>query len=55
MNWLFARLSEPSTWAGIAAVAVTVGQAFPPAMVATVPLAAICGALAGVMKEKGNA
>jgi hypothetical protein len=52
MNFILARLAEPSTWAGIAAVIGTAAQA-----VATKDPAAIGATVAGVVamlsKEKG--
>lgn len=54
MNWLIARLKEPSTYAGLAAICVAIGSSFPPAAVVTVPLAAVLGALATVTKEKAS-
>jgi hypothetical protein len=49
MNWFLARLAEPSTWAGIAGIAASVGTAVathdPFAVVATV-----AGAFAAVKK-----
>lgn len=44
MKWLFARLSEPSTWAGIAAAATQIAPA-----VATHNAVAIGVTLAGIV------
>jgi hypothetical protein len=55
MNWIFARLAEPSTWAGIGVFATHISAAVathdPVAVVATV-----AGALAAIKSEStGNA
>ena len=52
LDWLIARLKEPSTWAGIGAVAVAIGGALQghTDQLATV----IAGALAVVLPEQGS-
>ena len=55
MNWLLARLKEPSTWAGLGTVIAAVGTAFPSTAVATIPAGVVFGALAASMKEKAHA
>jgi hypothetical protein len=50
MSWLLTRLSEPSTWAGLAAVAIAIGTAFPVTAVVTAPIAAVCGTIAAARK-----
>lgn len=53
MDWLIARLKEPSTWAGLGAVFAAIGTAFPPSAFIAAPLAGFCGVLAAATKEKG--
>jgi hypothetical protein len=50
MDWILARLAEPSTWAGLAVIATAVGQAFPVAAPITMPLAGVCGVIATARK-----
>lgn len=45
------RISEPSTWAGVAAVLGALAQSFPPAAVYLVPLAVAAGAVAVALRE----
>lgn len=54
MSWLLSRLSEGSTWAGIAAVLVAVSQAFPSSSAVTVPAAVVSGALGATIKDTGS-
>jgi hypothetical protein len=48
------RWSEPSTWAGVGAVLGALAQSFPPAAMYLVPLAAIAGAIAVALRERGG-
>lgn len=50
MEWILARLSEPSSWAGFAVILAAVGQAFPAATTITTPLAGVCGVIAAARK-----
>jgi hypothetical protein len=50
MDWILTRLSESSTWAGLATIAVAIGQAFPPVAPITTPLAGVCGVIAAARK-----
>lgn len=53
MNWVLARLSEATTWAGFGVIAGAVAAAFPSIAYYAGGAAAIFGAIAGVLKEKG--
>lgn len=52
MDWLVARLKEPSTWAGFAGICASISVAFPPLAPITGTIGAVCGALAAAMKDK---
>lgn len=54
MNWALNRLCEPSTWAGFAGIALAVAHGFPQFSGLATGVAAVCGALAGVVAEKGT-
>jgi len=51
MSWLVARLREGNTWAGFGATLAAVSAAFPAAAVYAGGAAAVCGTIAGVLKE----
>ena len=51
MNWVAERLKEPSTWAGFGVVLGAVATAFPSVAYYAGGAAAVCGAIAGVVKE----
>lgn len=53
MELFFARLSEPSTWAGFSAILVGVAESVPNESIAMTlrGIAAIAGGIAVVMKE----
>lgn len=53
MNWILARLLEAATWAGFGVIALAIGTAFPSIAYYADGAAAIFGAIAGVLKEKG--
>ena len=57
MNFIIDRLKEPSTWSGIASIAVAFGLGFPPGtMEAITQIGVGIAGLAGiVMREKGKA
>ena len=48
-----ARLLEASTWAGIAAIAVSVGTAFPAAAIPAHSVAVLAGCAAALIRERG--
>jgi hypothetical protein len=52
----FSRLTdmagEASTWAGLAAIALAVGQVFPEFTPITAKLAVLAGSIAAIIKEK---
>lgn len=54
MGTLLARLTEPSTYAGLAGVALAFGHAFPSQSALTTAIAGVFGALAAVMAEKST-
>lgn len=54
MEWLLARLKEPSTYAGLGSIAAAVGVAVPPAAFVAGPLAALFGGLAAIMKDRAG-
>ena len=54
MDWIVARLKEASTWAGFGVVLGSVAAAFPSSAYYAAGAAAICGTIAGVLKEKGS-
>lgn len=56
MNWLTARLSEPSTWAGLATIVATVGPVLLPTEWHTITtiVALVAGGAAVVSPEKGT-
>lgn len=51
MDWIGHRAKEPSTWAGIAAIATAIGQLLAGDINAAVSV--LVGVLAVVLKEKG--
>lgn len=50
------RLREPSTWAGVASIAVSLGLGVPPGLIeaAGQALAGVAGVLAIVMRERAK-
>jgi hypothetical protein len=52
VSWLLDRLGEPSTWAGLGAIAAAIAAAFPSTSYYAGGAAAICGTIAGVLKER---
>lgn len=57
MNFIIDRLKEPSTWSGIASIAVAFGLGFPPGTLEAITQIGVgIAGLAGiVMREKGKA
>lgn len=55
MTYVINRLTEPSTWAGIAALAAALAASSPPGWVAygAGAVATVAGALAAFMKDHG--
>lgn len=56
-KWILARLKEPSSWAGIATVAVSLGHPGGAALISTIAevIVPILGAIAVVLPEKRGA
>lgn len=53
MHYLIARLKEPSTWAGLAAVLVAFGLTIPPDLIgALIPVATALAGLAAVLLKE---
>jgi len=52
MDALFARLKEPSTYAGLAVVALAIAQGFPHVAGAASGMAVMFGSMAAAMGEK---
>lgn len=57
MNFIIDRLKEPSTWSGIAAMAVAFGIGFPPGTFEAITQigVGIAGLAGVVLREKGKA
>lgn len=55
-NIILNRLREPSTWAGVASIAVSLGLGVPPGLIEAVgqTLAGVAGVLAVVMRERAQ-
>lgn len=53
LGYAWARLKEPSTWAGLAGIALAVAHGFPELAGVAAKAAGGCGALAAVLSEKG--
>lgn len=51
MSWILARLAEPSTHAGIAAILFAIGTFYPPAAPITTILAGLFGGVSVVKAE----
>jgi hypothetical protein len=50
MQYVLARLTEASTWAGLAAIAGSIGAAYPPLAAYTTAAAIVFGAIAAAIK-----
>lgn len=57
LSWFFARLREPSTWAGLATIAVSLGHPGGATLINTIAeiVIPIVGAVAVVMPERTSA
>jgi hypothetical protein len=53
-NWIRARASEPSTWAGVGTLVATAAQAYGTGGKAAAIGAVVSGVLAVLMKEKAQ-
>lgn len=54
MNWLWARMLEPSTWAGMSGIFMALGMSEMLATNMATMLASVAGVVAVVIKEKGS-
>lgn len=56
MDFILNRIREPSTWAGIASVAISLGLGVPPGLIeaAGQAVAGIAGVLAIFVRERGK-